>query len=275
MVKKSKSKSAAAATVPAPASARSGRRLAEVKRETLKDRIYLEVRHALQAGTFEPGEAITVKLLEEELGAGAMPIRQSLQRLVAEGALLNLPSGRVRVPLVTAEEFDEIKEIRLRLEGLAAQRAALQMDDAALARIREQYDRLTGLLSTKFNPAEVVACNYQFHFAIYQAAQARQLLSIIDSLWLRVSPLLVIPFKQTGRPRAEYAAIHEQTHARLLEALAERDGRGAEATLREIILASAAWYHRHHEFAEPDGGSGRGRASAGARAQRRGRTAAS
>ena len=88
---------------------------------------------------------------------------------------------------------------------------------------------------------------------------------------LRVSPLLVIPFKQTGRPRAEYAAIHEQTHSRLIEALAERDGRGAEATLREIILASAAWYHRHHEFA--DAGSGRGRAFGNARAQRRVRAA--
>ena len=273
MAKKHKNRPSTAAAAPAAAPAKRGRRLAEVKRETLKDRIYLEVRHALQAGTFEPGEAITVKLLEEELGAGAMPIRQSLQRLVAEGALLNLPSGRVRVPLVTAEEFDEIKEIRLRLEGLAAQRAALQMDDGALARIRDHYDRLTALLATKFNPAEVVACNYRFHFAIYEAAQARQLLAIIDSLWLRVSPLLVIPFKQTGRPRSEYAAIHEQTHSRLLEALAERDGRGAEATLREIILASAAWYHRHHEFAAPEGSSGR--APGNARAERRVRAAAS
>src|SRR5690348_3741166 len=89
---------------PAAVSAERSRGLNAVRRETLKDRIYKEVRRALQVGKFEPGEAITVKLVADELGAGTMPIRESLQRLAAEGALVSLPSGRARVPLFTAQE---------------------------------------------------------------------------------------------------------------------------------------------------------------------------
>jgi DNA-binding GntR family transcriptional regulator len=220
-----------------------------VRRETLKERVYKEVRRALQDGRFEPGEAITVKSLAEELGGGTMPIRESLQRLVAEGALVNLANGRVRVPQFTAEEFDEIKEIRLRLEGLATYLSATRLDKAGMKEIEERYRALFRVANVASNWVQVTHTNYQFHFAIYEAAQSPYLTSIIDSLWLRVSPLLSIPFRKPARARNEYLTIHEVNHAKLIEAFREKDGRAAEAAMREIILASASWYHRHYQFA--------------------------
>jgi DNA-binding GntR family transcriptional regulator len=232
----------------------SGRGLNLVKRETLKERIYQELRRALQDGKFEPGESITVKLLENELGAGSMPIRETIQRLVAEGALMNLPTGRVRVPLFTAEEYDEIKEIRLRLEGLAAHNAAVRMDDETLATIVERHETLMRSASGNADWSQVVHDNYLFHFAIYEASRTKHLLAMIDSLWLRVSPLLSIPFKKPAQVREEWISIHDDNQNRLLDALRDRDGRAAESAIREIILASAAWYHRHHTFGGDEAG---------------------
>ena len=232
-----------------------GRGLNLVRRETLKERIYQELRRALQDGKFEPGESITVKLLENELGAGSMPIRETIQRLVAEGALVNLPTGRVRVPLFTAEEYDEIKEIRLRLEGLAAYNAAIRMDEGALARIVQCHETLMKSAANDAEWSEVVHDNYLFHFAIYEASRCKHLVSMIDSLWLRVSPLLSVPFRKPKRVRDEWIAIHEDNQNRLLQALRDRDGRAAESAIREIILASAAWCHRHHEFAAVSNGA--------------------
>lgn len=238
------------AAKPKPsATPHSARGLNVVRRETLKERIYQELRRALQDGKFEPGEAITVKLLENELGAGSMPIRETIQRLVAEGALMNLPTGRVRVPLFTAEEYDEIKEIRLRLEGLAAYNAAIRMDDETLAEIVERHEALMRAAEGSADWSEVVHLNYLFHFGIYEASRTKHLMSMIDSLWLRVSPLLSIPFKKPAQVREEWVSIHEDNQNRLLQALRDRDGRAAESAIREIILASAAWYHRHHDFA--------------------------
>ena len=227
---------------------RSSRGLNTVRRETLKERIYQELRRALQDGKFEPGESITVKLLENELRAGSMPIREAVQRLVAEGALMNLPTGRVRVPLFTAEEYDEIKEIRLRLEGLAVHDAAIRADDATLAEIIARYEALMEAATDEADWSEVIHLNYLFHFSIYAASQSKHLLAMIDSLWLRVSPLLIIPLKKPRQLRNEWLSIHEDTQKRLIKALRHKDGRAAESAIREIILASAAWYHRHHDF---------------------------
>ena len=226
------------------------RRLNVIKRDTLKERIYREVKKALLGGRFDPGEAITVRRLEEEMGAGIMPIRETLQRLVAEGALMNLPNGRVRVPHLTADEFDEIKEIRLRVEGLAAWRAAMRRSDEDLAGIRACHDRLNTLLTSRGRWSEIMESNYDFHFSVYRAAHGDHLLSVIDSLWLRVGPLLALPFKMPNEARDNYVATHHRTHTDLTEALADRDARSAEAAVREILLASAAWYHRHHQFSQ-------------------------
>lgn len=226
------------------------RGLNTVRRQTLKEGIYQELRRALQDGKFEPGEQITVKLLENELGAGAMPIRESVQRLVAEGALVNLPTGRVRVPFFTADEFDQIKEIRLRLEGLAAHTAALHMDDETLTNIRACHERLMAAAGGGAHWSEIVHLNHLFHFAIYDAPKWRHLSAMIDGLWLRVSPLLSIPFKNPPAVRKEWISLHDENQLRLIEALEDRDGRAAEAAIREIIHASAAWYHRHHTFAD-------------------------
>jgi DNA-binding GntR family transcriptional regulator len=239
-------KSESAAEAP-----RKSRGLKLVRRETLKERIYQELRRALQDGKFEPGEAITVKLLEDELGAGSMPIRETVQRLVAEGALMNLPTGRVRVPLFTADEYDEIKEIRLRLEGLAVFNAASRMDAETLDEITARHNDLmaAALSASEDDWSEVIHLNYLFHFGIYEAAGGKHLVSMIDSLWLRVSPLLSIPFKHKGRVYDEWVLAHDDNQKRLLQALKDRDGRAAESAMREVILTSAAWYHRHHEFA--------------------------
>lgn len=225
------------------------RGLSVIRRQTLKEGIYQELRKALQEGKFEPGESITVKLLEKELGGGTMPIRETIQRLVAEGALINLPTGRVKVPLFTADEFDEIKEIRLRLEGLATHNAAVRLSDDDFARIQLCHQRLMAVASGDTEWGQVVHLNYLFHFSIYEAARSPHLLSMIDSLWLRVSPLLSIPFKKPPKIRREWVIGHEANQIRLLVALKHRDGKAAEAVIREVILSSAAWYHRHHQFA--------------------------
>jgi DNA-binding GntR family transcriptional regulator len=218
------------------------------RRATLKEKIYQEVRDALQAGKFEPGEAVTVKLFEQELGASIMPVRESLQRLVAEGALVLLPTGRVRVARFTTDEFEEITEMRLRLEGLAAHRAALSRTEEDMALIATAHEKLNALLRKNGAWSDVVQANRVFHFAIYGSAHAGHLLSMIDSLWLRVSPLLAIVFKMPRVARLNYAATQEQSHGNLVQAVRDQDARLAEASLREILITSAAWYHRHHQF---------------------------
>lgn len=71
-------------------------------------------------------------MLSEELGISPTPIREAFARLVSERALVPGDRRSVRVPELDAERFLEIRELRLALEGIAAERAAARATEAEI-----------------------------------------------------------------------------------------------------------------------------------------------
>ena len=55
--------------------------------DNLQEQLYQNLRAALLAGTFKPGERLKIRDLAAAWGTSPMPVRAALQRLVAEGAL--------------------------------------------------------------------------------------------------------------------------------------------------------------------------------------------
>lgn len=92
--------------------------------ENLQERLYQRLREDLLAGRFQPGERLKIRDLANQWGTSPMPVRAALQRLVAEGALEGEAQRSLRVPLMTRERFLQILQVRLSLEGLAAESAA-------------------------------------------------------------------------------------------------------------------------------------------------------
>ena len=94
---------------------------------TLRDRII--------DGTYAPGERLREAALREEFGFSNGPIREALQRLVADGLAHRAPWQGVRVISLAEEEIVELFELRSALLEYAAERAAERAgpDDAASA----------------------------------------------------------------------------------------------------------------------------------------------
>ncbi|MEQ5789285.1 GntR family transcriptional regulator [Erythrobacter sp. NFXS35] len=226
-------------------------RLTPVHRNTLKEQSYSELRRALIMGRFEPGENVTVKLLAEQLGSGIMPVREAVQRLVAEGALVNLPSGRVCVPSLTRAEFDDIVEIRLLLEPHCCGKAAAVMTSESLAEIAKAQTRLRKASAGEKSEA-VLWANHEFHFTIYRLGSSPQMLAQIESVWLCFGPMM--PYSQTDSAGApEYIEAELKTQDELVAALAARDAVRSARLMSEIIAGTADWYHKSYPF-EEDGG---------------------
>ena len=49
----------------------------------LRDRVYRDLRYAMMAGKFVPGQKITIRQLAASLGTSLTPIREALLRLTA------------------------------------------------------------------------------------------------------------------------------------------------------------------------------------------------
>lgn len=78
-----------------------------------------------------------------------------------------------------------------------------------------------------------------FHFEIYRIADNRVLLSLIETLWLRLAPLLgSVVQLLSGRP-ATFRRLGCAYHERMLAAFQARDPVRAEEAMRLDILAPA------------------------------------
>ncbi|CAE6723014.1 MULTISPECIES: GntR family transcriptional regulator [Paraburkholderia] len=85
------------------------------------------------SGQMMPGEQFSLRCTAMALGASVMPVREAMQRLVAEQALGVTSSRAMRVPTMTDSQFREITRIRINVEGLATEQAASSWTDAGVA----------------------------------------------------------------------------------------------------------------------------------------------
>lgn len=240
-------------------------RISLVGTETIRERAYSELRTAIIAGRFKPGEPVVVRVVAEQMGIGLMPVRESIQQLVTEGGFEFLPNRTVRVPVLSPAALEEIYEIRAKLEGFAAARAAQLMTRDEVAEVKAAHERLAEASRSR-NPAEGLDANLAFHFQIYRAARAPHLYEIIERLWLKVGPLLIGPFQASGASREAFFKTLS-FHVRLITAISKRQADVAEEMMLKILSSSLDW-HRSHSLpalpasqneraAKPSAGRGR------------------
>jgi DNA-binding GntR family transcriptional regulator len=217
------------------------------QRETLKIRTYEELRRLLMAGYFAPGEQLTVRLLSERLDSTIMPVREAVQRLVAEGALVSLPNRRIYVPKLTRAEFHDLMEIRQLLEPAACARAAERATTAVIEAVKAEEKTLANMLRKDVN-GRVHSSNMNFHFFIYNAAESPHLVHLIESVWLRIGPIIFYPGEDEAR-RKSYFDRERTLHRELVKALWRRDRRDAQEIMGKILSATEEFHGQHFPFA--------------------------
>lgn len=159
-----------------------------------------------------------------------MPVREALNRLIAERAVESLPNRSVRVPMLSKLALRDLREARFAVEGLAVERAALNMTPATLALLHKLVGRQS--IADAEHAAEASAeQNRAFHFTIYRQSASSVLLPIIESLWLQFGPYLRIASERfDGRD-----GRGTNFHVAIVDALARADASGARAALESDI----------------------------------------
>jgi DNA-binding GntR family transcriptional regulator len=182
-------------------------------------------------GVYLPGQRMTVREVSERMQTSTMPVREALRRLTSEGILEAQANGATCVPDVSKESLEHITEIRLKLEGLAAYRAATRIDEKGLQALSDLHTQC--MAATKASRHEdVTKLNENFHFTLYEAAESPELLEIIANLWTRVGPFIRYYLDKT--PLEPYVELPDK-HIELLDALRKRDPEQAEAAVQEDI----------------------------------------
>ncbi|MER9316235.1 GntR family transcriptional regulator [Mesorhizobium sp. M0659] len=105
-----------------------------VRKRSLREQVYDEVRSRLHCGVLGHDDRIVDNDLAAELGVSRMPVREALLQLVSEGVLDSSSRGFV-LRRFTVKEIEEVFQIRHLLEPAAAVMALPFVVGAALKRL--------------------------------------------------------------------------------------------------------------------------------------------
>lgn len=140
-----------------------------------------EIRERILAGRFSPGERLAEEPLSEELGVSRMPVREALRLLSAEGIVILEPRRGASVASYSAEQVQELVEVRATLEGLNARLAARRHDPAQIAKL-EKIVADGGRITERTELSVIQANNARFHEALEEVAANTVLSGMVRSL---------------------------------------------------------------------------------------------
>ena len=199
---------------------------------SLRGRVYYLLRECVVSGRLPPGEIITLRGVAKALGTSMMPVREAVMRLVTEGAIELNPNRTFTITRLSPARFIEIRDIRIEIEGWAAELAATHISADEIDNLQTLHSRVEK--ASKSLDLTYLAWNRRFHFMIYKAARKPELVSIIESVWLKYGPVLnYFSLEDDGRLRGN------QAHSAILNAIAERKGPEARKALAFDILTAS------------------------------------
>jgi DNA-binding GntR family transcriptional regulator len=186
------------------------------RQSSLGEISYGRLKDIIIRGAFPPNEKMTVRSVAAALGVSTTPARDAINRLLAEGALVNEGPKTVVLPVLTQDALEEITATRLALEGLAGERSVEAIAPADLEVLGKLQLAINGGLDIG-DYREVLRANQEFHFLIYRRSNWPRLVAMIESLWLRVGPSLneLYPdFAQTRKGVSNHMAALEGLRAK-------------------------------------------------------------
>lgn len=195
---------------------------------SLGEDVYWQLRREIVRGELRPNQPLAEIEIAERLNVSRTPVRESMQRLAADGLVIS----RRRRWLVyehSKQEIEEIYEVRLALEGYAARLASQRITDAQA----EELARLRGAAAAGGQLTERVESNEVFHNQLIAIAGNERLASTLarnrNFAFNRQVASLYTP---------DDLAVSRTQHIRLVEAVLARDGDAAERIAREHIQSA-------------------------------------
>ena len=122
-----------------PAAVSSGRRLAPVVYDLLKER--------LLDGEYQAGERLSVESLKAEFGVSKQPVMDALRRLATAGLVEIIPQVGSRVPVYGSADVSDFFTIFGGMEGAVAGVAAQRCTDQQIDKLAAVNDEINELVA--------------------------------------------------------------------------------------------------------------------------------
>lgn len=203
-------------------------------RQPLRSLVCDELRRLIITGEILPGTRLVEDRLAARLGVSRNPVREALQTLSGEGFVDILPRRGAVVARVSSEQAEEMFDVRMALESLAARLAVRNAGVDQVTELQEVLDRARQ--ATSGSELDLLATlNTQFHQLVVEASGNNYLALMADPMARRVQWV----FRASAPTRAQDSW---DEHARILKAIADGDGDYAAALAGAHVASARAAY---------------------------------
>ena len=136
-------------------------------------------------GTYVPGYRIVINQLVRETGISAIPWREAIRQLEAEGWLETTRHVGPSVATFDAGVYEKSVQVLARLEGYVTAVASRRLAAEDLVAMRKINRKMEAALAD-FDPISLSSLNREFHFILYDNCGDEHLGRLISNEWNRV-----------------------------------------------------------------------------------------
>lgn len=148
-----------------------------------EERAYQMLRREILNGTYESGERLPEEALAVRFGVSRTPVRAALNRLASEGLVeFRRYTGAV-VRILPIQEVDQIFQLRVVVEALAAELAAMRISPAEIDGLEALCDAMDRASAVDLPDLPAIAkVNKEFHQKLWAASGNPYVMRVAENL---------------------------------------------------------------------------------------------
>lgn len=200
------------------------------------------IREKILIGEIKAGEPLRQAALATELNVSRIPVREALLQLEAEGLVNFEPHKGATATLLSAEQVDEIFELRALLEAELLKHSIPNLSKEELDEAGELINEMESLTEAPGNLSSEL--NYKFHQVLYGKANRPQTAELASTLLQNSLRYVRMHLRLAGGENTAQCQ-----HKQLLQLCREGDSANACLFLKQHILGAKdgikSWLLQH------------------------------
>jgi DNA-binding GntR family transcriptional regulator len=162
---------------------------------TKQERVYRAIRERILSGAYGPGYRVVIDALAAEFSVSALPVREAIRRLEAEGLVVYRPNAGAQVAPADPGAFEDELTVLAVLEGYATALAAPRLDKGAVRRLTEINEQMVEAMQ-RLDSLSFGRLNQEFHTVIYEHCPNATLVDLLRDVARRLDAIRRTVFVQ-------------------------------------------------------------------------------
>ncbi|GAA3292965.1 GntR family transcriptional regulator [Arthrobacter citreus] len=190
----------------------------QVRPPTAQAFVLTQLRRAISAGEFVPGQPLRQDALAKRFGVSRVPLREAFKVLESEGQVIYEPHRGHKVATLSLDDLLEVYRLRQLLETEAARAALTTSPDPGVLQALHAAAAEVETASAAGDLLRMTEANRRFHFVLVEAAGMPRLDRIVQVLWDATEAYRFVYYGvESNRERVE------REHLLIIDAFEQRD----------------------------------------------------